>query len=44
VGAALIASGAILYYLGHSAGDSAKVTLTPAFAAGTAGAVLEGAF
>jgi len=44
VGAALIASGAVLYYLGHSAGDSAKVTLTPAFAAGTAGAVLEGAF
>jgi tetratricopeptide (TPR) repeat protein len=44
VGAALIAGGAILYYLGQTAGDSAKVTLTPAFAAGSAGAVLTGAF
>ena len=46
VGAACVATGAILYYLGAQAGKNgnAGVALLPAFAPGTAGAVLTGAF
>ena len=46
VGAACVATGAVLYYLGAQAGrhGNASVALLPAFAPGTAGAVLKGAF
>jgi hypothetical protein len=46
VGAACVATGAVLYYLGLRAGSarSTSVALVPAFAPGQAGAVLKGAF
>jgi hypothetical protein len=44
VGAAFVAGGVVLYYLGWTAGDRTKVALLPSFASGTAGAILEGAF
>ena len=44
VGAACIATGAILYYLGLRSGSSGSVALAPAFAPGQAGAILKGAF
>jgi len=46
VGAGCVATGAVLYYLGSQAGKNgnAGVALLPAFAPGTAGAVLTGAF
>jgi hypothetical protein len=44
VGAACVAGGALLYYLGWRAGDSAKVALLPSFGPGIAGVNLEGAF
>jgi tetratricopeptide (TPR) repeat protein len=44
VGAALVAGGAVLYYLGRRAGARARLAVLPSFAAGTAGAVLQGAF
>jgi hypothetical protein len=46
VGAACVATGAVLYYLGQrpdSAGSS-SIALVPAFAPGRAGAILKGAF
>jgi hypothetical protein len=45
-GAACVATGAVLYYLGRrsSAPGSTSVALVPAFAAGQTGAVLKGAF
>jgi tetratricopeptide (TPR) repeat protein len=46
VGAACVATGAVLYYLGIRSGasGSASVAFVPAFAPGQAGAVLKGAF
>ena len=46
VGAACVATGAVLYLLGRKAGtrDSSTVAVLPAFAPGEAGAVLKGAF
>ena len=46
VGAACVATGAVLYLLGRKAGasDSSTVAVLPAFAPGQAGAVLKGAF
>jgi tetratricopeptide (TPR) repeat protein len=46
VGAACVATGAVLYYLGIRSGasESASVAFVPAFAPGQAGAVLKGAF
>ena len=46
VGAACVATGAVLYYLGIRSGapDSASVALVPAFAPGQAVAILKGAF
>jgi hypothetical protein len=46
VGAACVATGAVLYFLGQrsAAADSTSVALVPSFAPGQAGAVLKGAF
>jgi hypothetical protein len=44
VGAACVAGGAILYYLGHSQAQSAQVALVPVAGPGQVGAVLQGAF
>jgi len=44
VGAALVAGGAVLYYLGLRARDRADVALLPSLAPGLAGVSLEGAF
>jgi tetratricopeptide (TPR) repeat protein len=44
VGAALVAGGALLYYLGMRARDGASVALLPSIAPGLAGVNLEGAF
>jgi hypothetical protein len=47
VGAAFLAGGSLLYYLGWHAGHSSaqpSVALVPTFAPGTAGALLTGAF
>jgi len=46
VGAACVATGAVLYYLGVRRGSagSTSVALVPAFAPGQAGALLKGAF
>jgi hypothetical protein len=44
LGAACVATGAVLYLLGSRSSDSAAVALAPAFAPGQAGAVLKGAF
>ena len=46
VGAACVATGAVLYYLGarSSAAGTASVALVPAFAPGQVGALLKGAF
>jgi len=46
VGAACVATGAVLYYLGQRPGSagSSSVALVPAFAPGQAGAILKGAF
>jgi len=46
VGAACVATGAVLYYLGMRSGapDSASVALVPAFAPGQASAILKGSF
>ena len=46
VGAACIATGAVLYYLGQRPGSagSSSVAFIPAFAPGQAGAILKGAF
>ena len=46
VGAACVATGAVLYYLGWQKGRSShvEVAVIPTFASGTAGAVLTGAF
>ena len=46
VGAACVATGAVLYYLGLRSGDTgtASVALVPAFAPGQAGALVKGVF
>jgi len=46
VGAACVATGAVLYYLGLRSGSagSTSFALVPAFAPGQAGALLKGAF
>lgn len=44
VGAACVATGAVLYVLGRRADDSASVRVVPTLAAGHMGAVLKGAF
>ena len=44
VGAACVATGAILYYLGIRASGTASVALVPAFAPGQAGAFVKGVF
>jgi tetratricopeptide (TPR) repeat protein len=44
VGAACLAGGAVLYYLGYSKGRSPSVALLPTAVPGAAGAVLQGAF
>ena len=46
VGAACVATGAVLYYLGARSGaaGTASVALVPAFAPGQAGAIVKGAF
>jgi hypothetical protein len=46
VGAACVATGAVLYLLGRKTGasDSSTVAVVPALAPGEAGAVLKGAF
>jgi tetratricopeptide (TPR) repeat protein len=44
IGAACLASGAVLYYLGRSQGQHTQVALVPAVVPGQVGAVLQGAF
>ena len=44
VGAACIAGGVILYYLGHSRGSNSQLALLPVASPGRLGAVLQGAF
>ena len=44
VGAACVATGAVLYYLGVRAPGTASVALVPAFAPGQAGAIVKGVF
>jgi hypothetical protein len=46
IGSACIAAGAVLYFVGRSAGGevSTNVALAPSFAPGTAGAVVKGSF
>jgi hypothetical protein len=44
VGAACVASGAILYLLGYSQGQRSQVSLVPIAGSGQTGAALQGAF
>ena len=44
VGAACVATGAVLYVLGLRSSDGSPVAFVPAFAPGQAGAVVKGAF
>ncbi|HEX7500247.1 MAG TPA: hypothetical protein VF524_08060 [Polyangia bacterium] len=44
VGAACVATGAVLYYLGVRAPGTASVALVPTFAPGQAGAIVKGVF
>jgi hypothetical protein len=44
VGAACVAGGAILYFIGRSQGQRSQVTLVPIAGSGQAGAALQGAF
>jgi tetratricopeptide (TPR) repeat protein len=44
LGATLVAGGAVLYFLGRTAGAKARITFVPSLSPGVAGATLEGAF
>lgn len=44
LGAACVATGAVLYILGSRSSDSTSIALVPAFAPGQAGALVKGAF